>query len=45
MLPDIGACYFEIEGELKMEGKPPCRITQELYRLPPVRVTALITEL
>ena len=45
MLPDIGGVFVQIDGSAKLEGKPPVTITPEIYRLPPLEVSTLRTEL
>lgn len=41
MHPDIGGIMLEVDGEAKKRGNAPCRITKEMYSLPPVSVTIL----
>ncbi len=41
MHPDIGGLMIEVDGKAKARGNAPCRITKELYDLPPVAITTL----
>jgi hypothetical protein len=45
MLPDIGGVFLEIDGAAKLEGHSPVKIQPEIYRLPPIEVSTLRTEL
>lgn len=41
MIPDLGACIFEVDGEAKKRREDPCRLVKRIYDLPPERVTHL----
>lgn len=41
MHPNIGGLLIEVDGSAKKKGEAPCRVTKELYDLPPIKTTKL----